>query len=301
MASLRELWGGIGPFIVLSTLTVGLTTAHAVTLKGAGLVIALQGEAEVRRASLPAPQLLKFRDDVFWKDVLITRSDSRLRVLLQGRTVVALGPVARMELQEPVEAAAPHKTVVQLLAGLARIAFDRTVELRQEIEVQTPNAVTGIRGTILFVEVQPGPTAATTVTTVAVEQGEVIVTGLGGQQVTVTAGQQAILPGAQPPRLEPVPPGRFEQLEKAVRPPPPPQKGSAVSVSMVQHHVHPTTLRVPTDLLEHGRLVPARDREVEHFILRHVLERRILEGVDRRPRRLRVRSAPLSLKLSRPG
>lgn len=249
-SQLCRVVGGLLSLVLLGALA---GPAQAVTMKGAGVVIALRGEAEVRRPPAPAAQPLKFKDDVFWKDVLTTKTDSRMRVLLEGKTVVSLGPVARMELQQPVEQVGVKKTILQMVSGLARIVFDRTVEPGREVEVHTLNAVAGVRGTILYLNVQPGPTAADTITTVSVEQGSATVTGATGQ-LNVAAGNQAILQGTQAPRLQPVPPGLFQQLLNAVQPPPPTQKGSTVSASTVQSQVNLTLVTTSTII---PTLIPA--------------------------------------------
>src|SRR5437867_2052750 len=55
-----------------------------------GVVATLEGSVTARRAILPQPVALKFKDDVFARDTLTTGDQSLARVLLGGKSIVTI-------------------------------------------------------------------------------------------------------------------------------------------------------------------------------------------------------------------
>ena len=53
--------------------------------RGVGVVTTLAGTVTVARAALPAPLPLRFKDDVFIRDHIVTAEKSMVRVLLGGK------------------------------------------------------------------------------------------------------------------------------------------------------------------------------------------------------------------------
>src|SRR3989442_12575788 len=81
----------------LSRLTLALVSLVLVTpaaafaqLTKAGVGTTLHGTATVSRASLSQPLPLKFKDDVFVQDRVITGDDSASRILLAGKGTVTV-------------------------------------------------------------------------------------------------------------------------------------------------------------------------------------------------------------------
>src|SRR5438552_2710857 len=74
--------------LVLVALTLISPASAFAQLTKAGVVTTLQGTATVTRASLSQPQPLKFRDDVFVHDRVVTGDDSVARILLGGTAIV---------------------------------------------------------------------------------------------------------------------------------------------------------------------------------------------------------------------
>src|SRR5436309_6324065 len=81
----------------LSRLTLALVAFVAATpatafaqLTKAGVVTTLLGTATVSRASLSQPLPLKFKDDVFVQDRVITGDDSVARILLGSKAIVTV-------------------------------------------------------------------------------------------------------------------------------------------------------------------------------------------------------------------
>ena len=179
-------------------------TAFAQLTK-AGVVTTLLGTATVSRASLSQPLPLKFKDDVFVQDRVITGDDSVARILLGGKAIVTVRERSSLTITE-----VPGVSTVNVGVGRAAIAVAKErMKPGETVEIRTPNAVAGIRGTIVIVEVDqttaqavPSPAAFTTRFTVIT--GEVLVRQLQGDQpfgsgVTLGPNQQARFTGVAPP------------------------------------------------------------------------------------------------------
>lgn len=148
------------------------TTASAYTAKGAGLVTTLQGRAKLTREAAP-PVPLKFRDDVFLKDVINTERESLARILLRGSNLLTIRELSQVTIEEQ---ALPEglKSVISLLAGKIRATVSRALLTRgEEVEIRTPQAVAAVRGTDLILLPD----------LVAVLAGEAVVSGLAPNQI----------------------------------------------------------------------------------------------------------------------
>jgi hypothetical protein len=78
----------------------------------AGVVTAVHGRATVARAILPAPALLKFKDDVFRQDLITTRQESIVRILLGGKALVTVRELSVLTVTEE-----PGRATAELQAG----------------------------------------------------------------------------------------------------------------------------------------------------------------------------------------
>src|SRR5213593_4523346 len=144
------------PTFRLSTLplvvaALGLVTPVAAfaQLTKAGVVTTLQGTATVTRAALTQPLPLKFRDDVFVQDRVVTGDDSVARILLGGKAIVTVRERSSLTIAE-----SPGVSTVNIGDGRAAIAvLKERMKPGETIEIRTPNAIAGIRGTIVVVEV----------------------------------------------------------------------------------------------------------------------------------------------------
>lgn len=119
--------------------------------KGAGTVTAVAGPVTVVRLAA-APQPLKFRDDLYWRDVVEAGKDGIARVLLVGKTTVTVRELSRLELREEALAEGVRYTV-ELASGKVRAAVARMLmQQGEQLEVRTRNAVASVRGTDFIVE-----------------------------------------------------------------------------------------------------------------------------------------------------
>src|SRR5262245_22202591 len=114
-----------------------------------GVVTALRGEVFLTRPLAPKPLSLKFKDDVFVRDRVETRQDALVRVLLGGRAVVTVRELSSFTATE-----GPNQVVIDLRTGKAAVGVAPSLlRAGETIEVRTPNAVAGIRGSLLVVTV----------------------------------------------------------------------------------------------------------------------------------------------------
>jgi hypothetical protein len=121
----------------------------AVAQEHAGVVTTLEGRVTVARASLPEPALLKFRDRVFVRDRITTGKESFARILLGGKAVVTVREFSAVTITE-----VPGVATVDVGSGRVAVAVARErMRPGDLVEVRTPNAVAGIRGTVIVAEV----------------------------------------------------------------------------------------------------------------------------------------------------
>jgi hypothetical protein len=193
-----------------SWLRIGLAAAlalaggtQAAAQEPAGVVTTLRGDVTVLRASLPRPTPLGFRDAIFVRDRIATGQDSLARVLLGGKAVVTLREHSVVTITE-----APGRSTVDVTAGRAAVAVARDrMRAGDLLEVKTPTAVAGIRGTVVVAEVLDADHSVLTVL-----KGVVDVRGLDAgrvvgpprvvralQRVTVARGDPVPLPQAVTP------------------------------------------------------------------------------------------------------
>jgi hypothetical protein len=127
--------------------------APAQETKAAGVVTTLQGTATVTRvaaAQTPEQVLpLKFREDVFARDRVRTDDQSLVRILLGGRAVVTVRERSELTITET-----PDVQTIEIKTGKIALAVAKEkMKPNERIDVKTPNAVAGVRGTVLITEV----------------------------------------------------------------------------------------------------------------------------------------------------
>jgi hypothetical protein len=121
--------------------------------RGVGVVTTLAGTVTVARAALPAPLPLRFKDDVFIRDHIVTAEKSVVRVLLGGKALVTVRELSSLTIKEE-----PGRSSVDLTSGKIAMAVVRQrMRPGEVIEIRTPNAIAAIRGTVLVVELIPAP------------------------------------------------------------------------------------------------------------------------------------------------
>src|SRR5262245_24614611 len=114
-----------------------------------GIVTTLEGSVTARRPALPRPVALKFKDDVFFHDTITTGEHSLARVLLGGKSIVTVRERSAVTISE-----APGRSFIDLQSGKVgvAVAHERMVG-GESLDIRTPTAVVGIRGTVVVAEV----------------------------------------------------------------------------------------------------------------------------------------------------
>jgi hypothetical protein len=203
----------------LWTLTCAVVLAAAVpswAQEKVGVVTTVVGPVTVARASLP-PEPLKFKDDVFVRDRVTTGEDAFTRILLGGKVIITARERSTLTITET-----PDLSTINLTSGRIAVAVEKSrMKPGERVDIRTPNAVAGVRGTVLIVE------AAPSVSTVTVLRGLVHVTRLNsvtgdpvgaftavGARQTVTVRHNVL-----PARSQPIAPSHAEELSREFTPP----------------------------------------------------------------------------------
>ena len=174
-------WQATGA-LALAVLAISPATARASA--GAGVATAVTGQVTVSHAASPAPQPLRFKDEVFLRDRISTASQSLARLLLGKKALLTVRELSELELTDQA-----GNSIVQLVWGKVAIGVARQRMRPGEIvEIRTENAIAAIRGTVVIAEMLTPPGAAIPVSRVHVLSGYI--------DVTTPAN-----PGAPPVRL----------------------------------------------------------------------------------------------------
>jgi len=122
----------------------------------AGVITTLEGNVTARRVVLPQPVTLKFKDDVFFQDTVTTGDRSLARMLLGGKSIVTIRERSVVKITE-----FPNRSLIELEAGKVGLAIarDRMVP-GESVDLRTPTAVVGVRGTVVVAEVLRATTQA---------------------------------------------------------------------------------------------------------------------------------------------
>jgi hypothetical protein len=115
----------------------------------AGVVTTLEGIVTAARTTAAQPVALKFKDDVFVNDRVVTGDRSLARLLLGGKAVVTVRERSALTITE-----VPGRSTIDLDSGKVAVAVAKDkMRPGEQIEVKSPNAVAAVRGTVFVVEV----------------------------------------------------------------------------------------------------------------------------------------------------
>src|SRR5881628_400765 len=122
-------------------------TAFAQATK-AGVVTTLEGNVTAARTVASQPVVLKFKDDVFLQDRVVTGEQSFARLLLGGKAVVSIRERSAVTITE-----VPGRSTVEIESGKIALSVARERMLPGEvINIKTPNAIAGVRGTVVVAQ-----------------------------------------------------------------------------------------------------------------------------------------------------
>lgn len=200
------------PIALLLTATL-VAPGAALAETAVGVVTTVLGQVTVVRATLPEPAPLRFKDDIFVHDRIVTGSDSLARVLLGGKALLTVREQSQLVVNE-----VPGVTTIDMGSGRFMMAVVKgRMKPGESIEIKTPNAVAGIRGTVFVVEVTG--TGNRVKTNLTVLRGLVEVTPLDlaskrpvGPSVNVGALQSVGISGMAAPQLRAITPDAAQRL-----------------------------------------------------------------------------------------
>jgi hypothetical protein len=132
----------------------------------AGVVTTLEGTVTATRAAA-APVALKFKDDVFYRDRITTAEQSLARMLLGGKAVVTVRERSVLTITE-----VPGRSTIEIDSGKFALAVARErMRPGEVIEIRTPNAVAGVRGSVIVTDVESPAGTPTVSSSLYVLQG----------------------------------------------------------------------------------------------------------------------------------
>jgi hypothetical protein len=251
---------------------------HASAQERAGVVTTLEGRVTVTRASLPQPAPLKFKDDIYVRDRIATAEDSVARILLGGRAVVTVREHSTVTITQAAGAAS-----VDVRAGRVAVAVAREkMRAGDVVEVRTPNAVAGIRGTVIVAEVYGAHHSVITVLKGTIDVTRLEAGRLVGAATIVTALQRLNIVGQAPlsaPR--PMSPAAGARLGQEFRLAPPRRAPSAATSAVSAGEVaraakELTRARPPRPNIDRSFLVTPVDDDQDEIMQ----ERRGVPGRD---------------------
>jgi hypothetical protein len=190
-----------------------------------GIVTTVIGPVTVARASTPAAPL-KFKDDIFLRDRVTTGEQAMTRILMGGKVIVTARERSTLTITE-----VPGLSTIDLASGRIAVAVDKTrMKPGERVDVRTPTAIAGVRGTVLIVE------TVRDVSSVTVLRGLVDVvrldpaTGRGIGPVTPVGALQSVTVrnNVLPARAHAITPGHAQALSKEFTPPMQPVAATAV-------------------------------------------------------------------------
>ena len=212
----------------IATLAItSLTSAQ----ERAGVVTTLEGKVTVVRASSPELTPLKFRDAVFVRDRITTGKDSFARVLLGGKAVVTIREFSAVTITE-----VPGVATVDVGGGRVAVAVARErMRPGDLVEVRTPNAVAGIRGTVIVAEVFDAQRSVITVLKGVIDVTRLDAGRAAGPATILNALQQVTITGANPvPTPQPIPSDAAQRMGAEFRSAPPRGAHGATTAAVSQ-------------------------------------------------------------------
>ena len=219
--------------VLSATVVATLALASAVfAQEHAGVVTTLEGRVTVVRASSPEPALLRFRDDVFVRDRIATGKESFARILLGGRAVVTVREFSAVTITE-----VPGVATVDVGSGRVAVAVARErMRPGDLVEVRTPNAVAGIRGTVIVAEVFDAQRSVITVLKGVIDVTRLDAGRAVGSSTVLNALQQVTIGGAVS-APQPISNDAAERLGAEFRTAPPVQAPKAATAAVTQAEV----------------------------------------------------------------
>src|SRR5260370_1589879 len=188
-------FGHRSTYTVLASAIATLATASlAEAQERAGVVTTLEGKVTVVRASSPELTPLKFREAMCVRDRIAHGKESFARILLGGKAVVTIREFSAVTSTE-----VPGVATVAVGSGRVAVAVARErMRPGDLVEVRTPNAVAGIRGTVIVAEVFDARHSVITVLKGVIDVTRLDAGRAAGPATVLNALQQVTITGSNP-------------------------------------------------------------------------------------------------------
>lgn len=192
--------------ILLITLLLSFTTLFA----SIGKISAAKGDVKIDRES----KLLKVVTGtaLMKKDKLITGKDGRAQIVFDDKTVISIGKNSNFNIEDyffDETKPSQSKALFGSSRGILKTITGKIGKLNpSKFSLKTKSASIGIRGTIYFVEAQPGKPEV-----YACTQGVITVQTPDGV-VDVQAGYQVVVVAGEAPKVTPIPETKKQELEQ---------------------------------------------------------------------------------------
>ncbi len=150
-------WHGV--LLLGMAFSLACPTGPAVAAEPVGVVLSSAGQVDIQGPSRPEWQPVALKQEVFPDDVLRTGIGGRVQVLLNDDTLVNLGEESEVAIAEFViePERGLRNATLKLTRGVSRfIVGGNLPNPDSRLEVHTPTAVIGVRGTTFYVRVIPG-------------------------------------------------------------------------------------------------------------------------------------------------
>jgi len=184
--SVPSMTGFFLPVLMLSFFFCLMSSGFAFSAEPVGKFTHISGKVDILREGAFPAKSATVSEAVFLKDIIRTKSNSKAEITFNDNTVLRIAQRSRIDIGEYFTDKTAGKGVIKLQRGLIRSVLDKNVSKRislapgaNRFEVQTPNAVAGVRGTDFFISYDRNST------TVLLEDGEVCVSNVKTPDVVV--------------------------------------------------------------------------------------------------------------------
>ena len=146
---MKRLWPIGVPFFLHVFIYLFFSSLAIAQQQPAGVVTAVQGQAQLTRAAAQNP--LRFKDGVILRDVVDTREKSLARILFGGKATVTLRELSRFEVREETLPGGATRSTVELNSGAILVNVARQLmKPGDEVIIRTNNAVAAVRGSMIY-------------------------------------------------------------------------------------------------------------------------------------------------------
>lgn len=135
-------------------LLVTVSCSHSFAADRAGIIKSVTGTARIERAGTVIPAAVGVGLES--NDRIVTTAASNVGIALSDDTLLAVGPASTMSLDKFAFNPTSHEgnLAVRILSGTMRMVTGLIAKQKPDaVEIKTPSAVIGVRGTDFIIEV----------------------------------------------------------------------------------------------------------------------------------------------------